>query len=807
VKRGLQLFALYKKNCLLSTILFVLGLQSQDLIAQFRFPPEISRMSFPAFPQTELVINRLDHQVNYIRAAHFYFPDLRGEGIRISVKEYLFDTSDIDLAYAYRFSPHQLPVIQTHSTIMATMIAGRGNSSPSSVGVAPAAGLYSSSFVPALPDTDNYYRANAISVQNHSYGEDINNVYGPEAAAFDQNAWQNPFLLHIFSSGNRGNAASPSGRYSNLEGFANLTGNFKMSKNSIAVGAIDTADRIETLSSRGPAYDGRLKPELTAFGIEGTSGSAALTSGLAALLQQAYKKYHDDSLPPSSLIKAALINSALDLGTPGPDFTYGYGKINALQALKTMTGQKYIIGLLKKDQTARHAISIPADVKNLKITLAWLEKPAEPFAPFALRNDLDLRVEEPSTALAHLPYVPNTFPHPDSLTLPASPGEDHLNTVEQVMIADPGPGTYTIVLGGGMMDSSQAYSLCYEWEERNRLTWTHPLNIDFLEAGRSQELRWLSTYDPKVEGSLAFSFDSLTWMPILTGLSLSEGKTNWLVPDTNAVVYFRLTADGAEYFTRSVILKKLEMEVGYICEDSVLVSWNKLEGVDSFGIYRMDQGLMRTSGHTPDTFWIFKADPGSPYIAVSTLIAGHETRLPVLNYTDQGVACFIRQFIGRKIDESNAELTLALGTVFGIKNIRIDRINHRDSLTVLNANLPTQANFTVEAGLKEGSNLFRLRLTLQNQRTVTDEARLYSLGSRIGSVFPNPVRGGQSLNLKNYKTDPVSVTLFDLNGRPLFNTLLRGEGSLDLPGLSPGIYFIGFYENEKLRFREKVVIY
>ncbi len=792
---------------LISTVLLVLVLRSPGPIAQFNFRPAICGMPFSGFPQTELIINRLNHQVNFINAAHFYFPDLRGEGIRISVKEFLFDTSDIDLIDAYRYSPNQLPVIQTHSTIMATMIGGRGNSSPSSIGVAPATGLFSSSFVPPLPDTGNYYRANGISIQNHSYGEEINNVYGAEAAAFDQSAWQDPFLIHIFSSGNRGNSASQAGLYGNIPGFANLTGNFKMSKNSISVGAIDTADHIEMLSSRGPAHDGRIKPELVAFGIEGTSGAAALTSGVAALLQQAYKKNHGDSLPPSSLIKAVLINSAQDLGAPGPDFTYGYGKINAFRALQSITGQKYINGILQKDQTARHSISIPPDARNLKITLAWQEKPAEWFAPIALRNDLNLRFEESSGALTYLPFILNTFPHADSLSLPAGLGVDHLNPVEQVVIADPIPGTYTIVLSGELEDSVQAYSVIYDWQIAGQLTWTHPLKTDVLKAGRYNTLQWLSTYDPTERAGLDFSFDSLTWLPIAASLSLADEKTSWLAPDTNTVAYFRLSTGSAEYITRTVILQELNMEVGYICEDSVLVSWNKMNGVDSYGIYRMDKGLMKAGGNTRDTFWLFREDPLSPYIAISTFTAGYETRLPALNYTDQGVACFIRQFIGRKIDESKAVLTLSLGTVFGIKNIRIDRINLRDTITVLNADNPTQANFMIEAGLKEGSNLFRLNLTLQNHGIVTEEIRIYSLGGLNASVFPNPVRAGQSLNLKNKNTSPVQVTLFDLNGKPILTNLLRGEGSLDLPVLSPGVYFIVFFENEKIRFREKVVIY
>jgi hypothetical protein len=57
--------------------------------------------------------------------------------------------------------------------------------------------------------------------------------------------------------------------------FANLTGNFKMAKNVLTIAAIDSTDEIPDLSSAGPVYDGRLAPQLTAPGPNGTSDAAA----------------------------------------------------------------------------------------------------------------------------------------------------------------------------------------------------------------------------------------------------------------------------------------------------------------------------------------------------------------------------------------------------------------------------------------------------------------------------------------------------------------------------------------------------
>jgi hypothetical protein len=79
-------------------------------------------------------------------------------------------------------------------------------------------------------------------------------------------------LTHCFSSGNSG-----------LQGYKSITGNFKQSKNNIVLGCIDQNEIIMPFSSKGPAYDGRVKPELVAFSTQGTSNSTALATGIITL--------------------------------------------------------------------------------------------------------------------------------------------------------------------------------------------------------------------------------------------------------------------------------------------------------------------------------------------------------------------------------------------------------------------------------------------------------------------------------------------------------------------------------------------
>ncbi|MBK8877065.1 MAG: S8 family serine peptidase [Haliscomenobacter sp.] len=330
----------------------------------------------PFVPAAELAVPNHDLSANQVNFVHRQYPGLTGRGLTVSLKEYRPDSTDIDFSDRYLPSGISTAATATHATTMATIIAGAGNSFYTGKGAAPGASISSASFFNLMPEPDTYYKQSSITVQNHSYGLGIENYYGAEARAYDDLVRRYPTLLHVFSSGNIGAGASPSGPYAGVPGFANLTGTFKMAKNLLTVGAVDSFYRVEPLSSRGPAFDGRVKPELVAFGQDGSSGAAALTSGVALLIQQAYQKLHNDSLPPVALVRAMLMNSARDLGPEGPDYSSGYGSVQAAKALELLHKQPFIQDQIQPNEKECQ-IQIPPGAAHFRATLA-LDRPAGP---------------------------------------------------------------------------------------------------------------------------------------------------------------------------------------------------------------------------------------------------------------------------------------------------------------------------------------------------------------------------------------------------------------------------------------------
>lgn len=292
-------------------------------------------------PNEESNVAESDLSLNKVNLVHRYFPGLTGAGYVVSIKENKFDTTDIDLLNRAVFSAYPSTIIAAHATDMATIIGGMGNTSPLLVGVAPAVRFSATSFYSQLPEPDAYYRQQPIFVQNHSFGIDPLQHYSARTLAYDAAAKRLNDVLFVFSAGNSGTQACAEGQYKGLIATGNLTGDFKMAKNILVIGGLDSLGILEGRSSRGPAFDGRIKPELVAFGHDGSSGASALVSGIATLIQQQYALQRNGKIPSSALVKALLLNSADDVAAVGIDHQSGFGSVNAYEAINTLNAGRF----------------------------------------------------------------------------------------------------------------------------------------------------------------------------------------------------------------------------------------------------------------------------------------------------------------------------------------------------------------------------------------------------------------------------------------------------------------------------------
>ena len=740
----------------------------------------------------EIQVGNLDLSVNKINLVHRNFPSIYGDGITVSVKENKPDTTDIDLKGRFLSTNLSSNTVNSHASIMSTMIAGGANSWHLGKGVAWGSTISSSSFAVLLPDPNSDYQQYDISVQNHSYGVGVESYYGADAAAYDASAITNGSLLHIFSSGNSGTSSATTGIYSGINGFANLTGSFKMAKNILTVGATDSFSVVAALSSKGPAYDSRVKPELVAFGEDGSSGAAALVSGTSLLLQHLYKQVNG-VLPANSLIKSILINSTDDVGNAEVDYKNGFGSLNANNALKTLQANRFFAGSVSNSSSQSFTITVPAGIKKLKATLVWNDPPAAPNATKALINDLDLELKEISSGQTWQPWVLNPFPHVDSLLQLAKRKRDSLNNIEQITIDNPVAGNYQLkVTGFNVTTASQNFHIAWQLDSVDKFEWQFPTANDFIFPTTNNTIRWQSSF-ANANGFLEYSTGGNIWQPIQNSTDLNSGYYHWNVPPVTSIGLLRMTI-GLNVFISDTftIANRTITGVGFNCPDSFLVYWTKLPGIANYRIYNLGAKYLQPIAVTSDNFLLLaKATNPSLHFAVAPIIGSKEgVKSYTINYTTQGVECYFRSFLALLVGNS-AELTVSLGTLYNISKVVLEKFDGTEYVTLQQIVNPSSLllNFT-DALLKKGLNVYRIKLELIGGKVIYSSVETvhYFNGSEF-IVYPNPASQYSPITiLSDNQFEPATLQVINMQGQKIYEMKLN-DLSNQLPAgrLSKGL--------------------
>lgn len=411
--------------------------------------------------------------------------------------------------------------INGHGTHVAGSAVGTGaHYHGDYAGMAPEADLYficlgdSSSYLEDITDGD-IERAYAAGgrVMNNSWGSSSWNYggeYNAEAQRYDTISRQYPDLLLIFAAGNE-----------NCK--IDLEDNFSLSyegvtKNCLTVGASEnyrpelsyyyygmlfddididdpyfydqpaepnnkTQQGMACFSSRGPAKDGRAKPDIVAPGTWiysteslyddsndgerksyytykfGTSMASPLTAGACADIIQFLKEKKQIASPSSALVKAVIINGARSMGngqfdeaieipSEVPNHVNGFGHVDLATSLMPADGELFVAEGSIEETGGEAAYSFTkAGDGPLSATLCWNDYPGTPGAYIALVNDLDITV----TVGEDTYYAGGKNFH-----------NDFLNNCERVQLSDipPNKKVEIKVSGYSVMEGPQSFALC-----------------------------------------------------------------------------------------------------------------------------------------------------------------------------------------------------------------------------------------------------------------------------------------------------------------------------------------------------------
>lgn len=780
------------KNSRITIIRAKTGYVTNKLIAN----PNIEYVDLAERKATEETpIRQYNPELNRINLAKKNYPNLTGENMIISLKENSIDDSDIDLTGKVTIHENSSLEFTQHAKEMGTLIAGYGNTFKTGLGVVPEAKIVCTDFKSLFAEDIDYFNLYNIKIQNHSYGTDIENYYGNESLSYDQLSIDDSSLIHVFSSGNSGDKASKEGNYRGVMGYANLTGSFKQAKNVLVVGMLDSVGNYVNRSSCGPTYDGRLKPELMAYGGEGSSESAALASGCISMLQQHFLgKY--SYYPSSALVKSILIAGAEDAFTPGIDYKTGYGSIDINRSLQLLDSGWYITEHLQTGGIFTKQLFIPENTQSIKIVMSWIDPPANPEDAIALINDLDIQLISPSNEKFH-PWILDSTPDVTALSSLPFRGEDHLNNVEMISLGNPISGYYTLkVVGNLHVGDSQEFNIAYHIEHKNRFSWTFPTSNDHIEAGTKSILRWDSSFENQ-DGILSLKYGHENWEEIGI-IDLSSQFLRYELKDTSIYAQLKMAISDQEFisdiFPISVIPK---ITVDNDCDDEFILSWNAVPNSDAYQLYELQSNrLVQIMTPSETKAALDKTKFKGKYYAVEPVLIQNTYGLKsyTINYKNINKGCYLDNFLAFLDVDKFANIQLTVNVPDDIEEISIYK-KSKEALALYNRFPPEgKNNFTFQDyDLVPGRYSYFTQLSLKNGKSIySDTLNLYYTDEKTVIVFPNPVKDDFVRILNDYSG--AILYLIDDKGRfikqyDLVNTL----DDLDLSGLRQGVYIFRIF--------------
>ena len=499
-----------------------------------------------------------------------------------------------------------------HGVHVSGTVAGGGLLDPRYNGMAPRATIVSQYLSDIITSAPIYVADHNMVVTNNSYtnAEDScagSGAYDVVSNYTDKQMGDYPKLLHVFSAGNDGrNTCSP---YPIT--FATIKSGYQCAKNVLTVGAIDSVYVRADFSSRGPVNDYRIKPEIVATGYNvlstrhnftygtssGTSMSGPIVAGVATLLNEQYRRQNGGALPQAALLKAVLCNTAEDLGRPGPDFTYGFGNLNARRAAEAIEHNRFY---LSSTAPSSNIITVPAGARRLKVMLYWADTAAAPNAAATLINDYDLTVVEPDNVTTHYPLIPD--PSPARVDSAAAEGVDRINNIEQVVINNPVAGNYTVnVQAFSLPYGPREYVVTYQIDT-NGVTVEYPFGEEKLVPGQLEPIRWNAYGDEGNTFTIDY-FDGTSWTLIDNSVAADAQHYNWIVPATVSNNYrVRITRNASVYTDQSdtdfTVIGQPVVTVSIPCDGYAQLDWPVISGATSYDIWQLKADTMAIIGNT-----------------------------------------------------------------------------------------------------------------------------------------------------------------------------------------------------------------
>jgi hypothetical protein len=520
------------------------------------------------------------------------------------------------------------------------IVGGAAIIDPLSASMAPRVSLVDFLYDQVLFSVGAMFQDHHMTITNNSYsilaGDcEYSGTYDSYSQYADTLAKAYPDVLNVFASGN--DAWMHCEPYP--QGYATVAGGYQPAKNNLVVGSITDYLIQAADESHGPVKDGRVKPEIVAIGLgaystfihngygwaAGTSMASPQVAGGAALLTQRYKQLTGIQ-PKADVLKALIVNGAMDIGNPGPDFIYGFGVLDMSRSLHMLDNGHYKTDSLNNGETRIMTINVPANTGQVKVLLSWFDEPASPATSKTLVNDIDLTVMSPSS-ITHYPLVLDHTPA--NVGKIATEQADHLNTVEQVVITNPSAGIYGIAVSGySIPKGPQRFVVAYDIIPKG-IQLTYPIGGEQLSNVDSIRVFWNAVPDGNTFTAQFSPNNGGSWLTIDNNIPAGTRYCPFMPLGFNSGecrvrVLNNVTGDIATSEKFTINTQPVARLSNNQCPGYINIHWSPVPNATSYRLLRKIGLGMQVVDTVTDTFYTFKGVPNNikSYVAVEPVING-----------------------------------------------------------------------------------------------------------------------------------------------------------------------------------------
>lgn len=585
----------------------VLPISELGNISELAFIQFITPIDAPGEPEN--FKGRNSHRIGALTQFHTGLSkELNGEGMNVMLQDDGVIGPHID--YEGRIGAQFITINRgDHGDHTGGTIMGAGNLEPRYMGMAPASQLwvYGAAYegYPGFDSIYSHYNKHDIRITSTSYSNGVNAGYTALAQKLDDQVERMADLTHVFSAGNSRSASS--------NGWYTITGGHKVAKNVITVANLDYLDNDATSSSQGPTQDGRIKPDIGAVGSNvmstsnpnlyvpksGTSMSCPGVAGTVTVLYQAFKELNSSTTPNSALMKGIVCNTADDIGRKGPDFTNGFGRINALKAYDAIKNKTYFKGSVSTGASQNYTINVGANDRLLKVMLVWIDPQGTAGSSRPLINDVDLEV-----STGFLPPSKPLILDPSNPVLLAQEGRDSINNIEQVVVENPTAGAYNIKVTGKLVAKGPQEFYVVYIIENDDIVVEYPVGGETLVPIEKEVIRW-SDAGNTGPYTIEYSLDNGSNWNLIANVGANSRFYEWTVPNNPSsktlVRVIGSSKTGISPKTFSIFKVPQKPNVDYACPDSIGLKWAAIDSANRYVIYKLGKKYMDSIGTTSNS--------------------------------------------------------------------------------------------------------------------------------------------------------------------------------------------------------------